>query len=58
VSCTPFWNIRETGRGFFVVTCQGGPSASGRRHRNFESLSEAQAAGIRWAARRFRVVAP
>ena len=43
----------ETGR--CVVTMRGG-HRSGTRYANYASVSEAQAAGIRWAGRRFRVV--
>jgi hypothetical protein len=44
----------ETGR--CVATMQGG-ARGGRRYRSFPSVTEAQIAGIRWAARRFRVSA-
>ena len=44
----------QTGR--CVVTMQGG-ARGGRRYRTYQSVTEAQIAGIRWAGRRFRVSA-
>lgn len=50
---TPRWDI-EKGTHSYSVTMQGG-AKGGRRYRTFATLDEAQQAGIRWAARRFRV---
>lgn len=55
VTWTPFFNIKEGKDGRFYVTMQG-HSAGGRRYTTFRALTEAQKAGIRWAARRFRVI--
>jgi hypothetical protein len=52
---TPRWDI-EQGSTCFSVLMQGS-RCGGRRYRTFKTLDEAQAAGIRWAGRRFRVPA-
>ena len=57
VTWTPRFDIEERANGSVWVTMQGGPSASGRRYAYHPSVTAAQKAGIRWAARRFRVEA-
>ncbi len=51
---TPRFDIEEGQDSRFYVTMQGGPKGS-RRYVTYDSLTEAQKHGIRWAARRFRV---
>jgi hypothetical protein len=55
VTWTPRFDIEEFRNGFVRVTIQAGASASGRRYTSFPSVMDAQKAGIRWAARRFRI---
>ena len=60
IRSTPRYTIMEvtaenTGRTRYSVQMQGN-AAAGRRYRTFDSLDAAQAHGIKWAARRFRVV--
>ena len=43
----------ETGR--CVVTMNGGPTPHSLRYANYLDVTAAQKAGIRWAARRFRI---
>lgn len=43
----------ETGR--CTVTMNGGPTPHSLRYANYPDVTAAQKAGIRWAARRFRV---
>jgi hypothetical protein len=50
---TPRFDVVEQG-GRFIATMQGG-RVGGRRYRSFPTLTTAQEAGIRWAARRFQV---
>jgi hypothetical protein len=56
VTGTPFFNIEERRDGWCHVTMQGGHK-SGRRYALHPNITEAQEAGIRWAARRFRIEA-
>jgi hypothetical protein len=56
VTWTPRFDIVEdpkTGR--CVVTMNGGPTPHSKRYANYRDVTTAQKAGIRWAARRFRV---
>lgn len=56
VTWTPRFDITEnpeTGR--CTVTMNGGPTPHSRRYANYQDVTAAQKAGIRWAARRFRV---
>ncbi len=57
VTGRPRFDIVEGANGSFVVTMQGG-HRGGRRYTSYPSLTEAQVAGIRWAARRFRIEVP
>lgn len=54
VTWAPLFNIEECRTGRFHVTMQGSPDRSGRRFFSYPSLDAAQAAGIRWAGRRFK----
>jgi hypothetical protein len=64
VTWQPFFNIKQGADGRYHAVLQGGPSqvtaggaahCGGRRFRSFSTLDEAQQAGIRWAARRFKI---
>ena len=56
VTWTPLFDIEENAQtGRCTITIQGGPSAGGRRYAAHPDVTTAQLAGIRWAARRFRI---
>ena len=56
VTWTPIFDIVENEKTHAcTVTMQGGPDKGGRRYANHPDVSTAQRAGIRWAARRFRI---
>lgn len=56
VTWTPIFDIVEDEKTRkCVVTMQGGPDKGGRRYANHPDVTAAQKAGIRWAARRFRI---
>ena len=58
VTWTPTFDIEENERtGRCTVTMQGGTGKGGRRYASHADVTTAQKAGIRWAARRFRVLA-
>lgn len=55
VTWTPRFDIELFRNNFVRVTIQAGASASGRRYASYPTVDDAQKAGIRWAARRFRI---
>lgn len=58
VTWQPYFDITEnpdTGR--CTAKMNGGPGLGGIRYATFPNVTEAQKAGVRWAARRFRVPA-
>lgn len=58
VTWIPYFDIvehPETGR--CTVTMNGGPTSHSKRYAHHGDVTAAQKAGIRWAARRFRIPA-
>jgi hypothetical protein len=53
VTWTPYFNISPDPEGGFKVSMNGGDTYRSRRYSWYPTLDKAQAAGIRWAARRF-----
>jgi hypothetical protein len=53
----PIFLIEENPKTGRCMVMMQGASSGGRRYAHHPSVSEAQRAGVRWAARRFRVEA-
>jgi hypothetical protein len=58
VTWIPYFDIVEnTETGWCTVTMNGGNTPSSLRYAHYRGVTAAQKAGIRWAARRFRIPA-
>lgn len=53
VTWTPYFNIFTDPEGGYKVELNGGPTYHSLRYSWYPTLTKAQAAGVRWAARRF-----
>lgn len=53
--CPRFDIVEDPQTGKCTVTMNGGPTPHSKRYAHYPDVTAAQKAGIRWAARRFRI---